>query len=138
MKITLLGPHGRLPTRATPDSAGLDVYATESFVLRPMERRMIDLEFAIELDRSSYAQVAPRSGLAVKYGLTVLAGVIDSDYRGSVRVVLMNLGSEPYSCAMHDKIAQLIVVPCALPVPYLGRDLSVTARGTKGFGSSGK
>ncbi len=104
----------QLPFYATPGSAGMDLlYAGyEEVVLKPFERKLLPTGIAIELPEGYEAQVRPRSGLALKHGITVLntPGTIDSDYRGEIKVILINLGSEDFVIRRGDRIAQLVVV----------------------------
>lgn len=127
------------PKYQTPDSAGVDLQSTEDLLLKPGERILVPTGLFLELPTGFMAQVCPRSGLAIKHGVTVLnaPGIIDSDYRGEVKVILVNLGQEEYSIKKDDRIAQLIFLPC-----FQGRlieieELSKTKRGEAGFGSTG-
>jgi len=127
------------PTYQTADSAGCDLQSDEDLSIRPGEWRAVSTGVYLEIPTNFYGQVCPRSGLAARYGVTVLnsPGIVDSDYRGEVKVLLINLGKEEYSIKKGDRIAQLIFLPC-----FQGRfsqvsELSVTARGAGGFGSTG-
>jgi dUTP pyrophosphatase len=111
-------PHAeglQLPFYATPGAAGMDLlYAGyEEVVLKPFERKLLPTGIAIELPQDYEAQVRPRSGLALKHGITVLntPGTIDSDYRGEIKVILINLGSEDFVIRRGDRIAQLVIAP---------------------------
>lgn len=137
-------PHGAgldLPDYATDHSAGMDLLAAveEDAVLAPGERRLIPSGLAIALPPGMEAQVRPRSGLALKHGVTVLnaPGTIDADYRGEVGVILINLGEEPFTVTRGARIAQMVIAPCnqARWVPVESLDGSV--RGDGGFGSTG-
>lgn len=129
------------PAPATPGSAGVDLRAAVAapLELAPGARALVPTGFALELPPGWEGQVRPRSGLAIRHGVTLLnsPGTIDSDYRGEVAVVLVNLGGEPFVIGRGDRIAQLVVAPVAAvrfeEVPELGE----TARGAGGFGSSG-
>jgi dUTP pyrophosphatase len=136
-------PHGQglpLPRYASEDAAGLDVTAAEDLTLQPGGRHAVATGFAIEIPRGYEVQVRPRSGLAIKNGITCLntPGTIDSDYRGEVRVILINLGQRPFEVRRGERIAQLV------PAPVLRADfvevgkLAGTARGSGGFGSTGQ
>ncbi len=136
-------PHGDglpLPAYATEGAAGMDVVAAEELVLAPGARAAVATGFAVAIPAGYEVQVRPRSGLALKHGVTCLntPGTIDSDYRGEVKVILANLGSEPFPIARGDRIAQL--VPAAVQRATLGEvdSLDDTARGTGGFGSTGR
>jgi len=137
-------PHGAdlpLPAYETEGAAGLDLRAAigESIMLSPGERALIPTGLAMQLPEGFEAQVRPRSGLAVKHGVTVLnaPGTIDSDYRGEVKVPLINLGQEPFAIARGDRIAQMVIAPVTRAIPTEVAGLSATARGTSGFGSTG-
>ena len=137
-------PHGaglELPAYATAESAGMDLRAAveESVVLRPRSRRVIPTGLAIALPPGTEAQVRPRSGLAVKHGVTVLnaPGTIDADYRGEVGVVLVNLGEEPFTITRGSRIAQLVLAPVRRGAWHEVEDLDESARGSGGFGSTG-
>ncbi|MEO6359837.1 MAG: dUTP diphosphatase [Sphingomicrobium sp.] len=135
-------PHGKglpLPVYATPGAAGMDVVAAEDRTLAPGERHAVATGFAIAIPEGFEVQVRPRSGLALKHGITCLntPGTIDSDYRGEVKVILANLGAEPFEIRRGERIAQLV------PAPVLKADfrevenLEETQRGAGGFGSTG-
>jgi len=137
-------PHGAdlpLPAYATGGSAGMDLLAavTEPVTLAPGERRLVPTGFAIALPAGFEAQVRPRSGLALKQGVTVLnaPGTIDADYRGEVGVILVNLGGEAFAIRRGDRIAQLVVAPTVQAAWQEVADLDETARGAGGFGSTG-
>src|SRR5574338_1229868 len=115
IKLTRL-PHGEgmpLPEYATEHAAGLDVCAAEDLVLEPGQRHAVATGFAIEIPHGNEVQVRPRSGLALKHGITCLntPGTIDEDYRGEVKVILANLGSEPFAVRRGERIAQLVTAP---------------------------
>ena len=135
-------PHGEglpLPSYASEHAAGLDVVAAESLTLRPGERRAVATGFAIAIPHGYEVQVRPRSGLALKHGLSVLntPGTIDSDYRGEVKVILANLGRAAFEVVRGERIAQLVPSP-VLQACFLEADeLDETPRGEGGFGSTG-
>ena len=136
-------PHGDglpLPAYATDHAAGLDVCAAEDLVLNPSERQAVATGFAIAIPQGYEVQVRPRSGLALKHGITCLntPGTIDSDYRGEVRVILANLGSEPFAVRRGERIAQLVPSPVLRASFVEVRDLEDTQRGSGGFGSTGQ
>ncbi|MBA4049026.1 MAG: dUTP diphosphatase [Sphingomonas sp.] len=135
-------PHGEglpLPAYATTGAAGMDVVAAEAVVLNPGERRAIATGFAIAIPDGYEVQVRPRSGLALKHGITCLntPGTIDSDYRGEVKVILANLGDAPFPIARGDRIAQLVPAPVQRAQMVEVTALDETARGAGGFGSTG-
>ncbi|MEZ4437164.1 MAG: dUTP diphosphatase [bacterium] len=131
-----------LPARATASAAGLDLRAAlrDPVVLAPGERRAIPTGFAIELPPDHEAQIRPRSGLALRHGLTVLnaPGTIDADYRGELSVLLVNLGADPVRIERGDRIAQLVVAPVTPVEPVEVEALSSTPRGAGGFGHTGR
>jgi dUTP pyrophosphatase len=131
-----------LPKYETPLSAGMDVRAdlTESVTLKPLERAMVPTGLYVEIPEGYEIQVRPRSGLAAKHGLTVLnsPGTIDADYRGEIRVILVNLSGEPFEVNPGERIAQLVVARHERAEWELTEELSETARGAGGFGSTGR
>ena len=137
-------PHGHglpPPRRASDGSAGFDVCAAvpEPLVIRPGERRLVPTGFAIEVPTGWEVQVRPRSGLALRHGLTVLnaPGTIDSDYRGEVGVLLVHLGEDAHTLRRGDRIAQLVVARVAGVEWEEVDELRATRRGDGGFGSTG-
>ena len=136
-------PHGEglpLPSYATAGAAGLDVVAAEELTLEPGERRAVATGFAIAIPEGHEVQVRPRSGLALKHGVTCLntPGTIDHDYRGEVKVILANLGSEPFAVRRGERIAQLVPAPVLKAAFREVEALGETERGTGGFGSTGQ
>jgi dUTP pyrophosphatase len=136
-------PHGEglpAPTYATEGAAGLDVVAAEDVTLAPGQRHAVATGFAIAIPAGYEVQVRPRSGLALKHGITCLntPGTIDHDYRGEVKVILANLGDAPFDIVRGERIAQL--VPARVQRARLREvtDLDSTARGAGGFGSTGQ
>lgn len=136
-------PHGDglpLPAYATPGAAGLDVVAAEALILAPGARHAVATGFAVAIPDGYEIQVRPRSGLALKHGVTCLntPGTIDSDYRGEVKVILANFGSEPFEIGRGERIAQL--VPAAVQRAAFAEvaELDETSRGAGGFGSTGR
>lgn len=132
-----------LPAYQTSGSAGMDlcaaVEADAPLVLAPGGRALVPTGFALALPAGFEAQVRPRSGLALRHGVTVLnaPGTIDADYRGEVKIIMINSGSEPFSIKRGDRIAQLIVAPVTRAQLTLADDLEDTSRGAGGFGSTG-
>ena len=134
-----------LPAYASECAAGMDLRADlkESVVLQPLERKLIPTGLFIELPRDCEAQIRPRSGLALKHGITVLnsPGTIDADYRGEVCVILVNLSQEPFEIQPGERIAQMVIakfLQAELQEVKALSDLSDTERGAGGFGHSGK
>jgi dUTP pyrophosphatase len=128
----------KLPTRGSRYSAGLDLYAIESLAIPTRGRASVHTGLAVAVPHGFYGRVAPRSGLAVRHGLDVLAGVIDSDYRGEIICALINHGDEPLEIEAGMRVAQLIIESIATPEPTWSEDLSQTERGQGGFGSTGE
>ncbi len=128
-----------LPSYETADAAGMDLRAAEAIVLEPGARCLMPVGFAIALPKGFEAQVRPRSGLAVKHGVTVLnaPGTIDSDYRGEIKVPLINHGKDDFAIARGDRIAQMVIAAVARAVWAETANIEATARGAAGFGSSG-
>jgi len=136
-------PHGHdlpLPAYATQGAAGMDVVAAESLTLVPGARHAVATGFAMAIPQGYEVQVRPRSGLALKHGVTCLntPGTIDSDYRGEVKVILANLGSEPFVIARGDRIAQIVPAPVQRAELREVDVLDETSRGSGGFGSTGR
>ena len=129
-----------LPAYATQGAAGMDVVAAESLVIAPGSRAAVATGFAIAIPDGYEVQVRPRSGLALKYGITCLntPGTIDSDYRGEIKVILANLGSEPFAVTRGERIAQLVPAPVQRAAVAEVDALDDTARGSGGFGSTGR
>jgi len=130
-----------LPAYATADSAGMDLLCAEaeSVTLQPGARAMVATGIAIQLPPGFEAQVRPRSGLAAKHGITVLnsPGTIDADYRGEIKVILVNLGDAPATLSRGERIAQMIVAPVVQVRLHEVETLETSARGSGGFGSTG-
>jgi dUTP pyrophosphatase len=132
-----LDPAAVLPTRGSLSAAGLDLSSIEAVTLKPHERRLVATGLAVAIPEGFYGRLAPRSGLATKNGLDVLAGVIDSDYRGEVRCLIYNAGSDVISLPAGTKICQLILEKIIRPTAVWAESLSDTTRGSGGFGSTG-
>ena len=137
LKFKKLDPRAVLPTRGSATSAGLDLYSIEAISLEPGQRVIARTGLAVAVPEGFYGRVAPRSGLATKEGLDVLAGVIDADYRGEVGCLLYNAGDKPVQLPSQSKICQLIIEQIITPAPVWADDLSDTERGGGGFGSTG-
>jgi len=136
-------PHGEglpLPAYATEHAAGLDVVAAESLILAPGARHAVATGFAVAIPEGYEVQVRPRSGLALRHGVTCLntPGTIDSDYRGEVKVILANLGAEPFEIRRGERIAQLVPATVQRARFREAAALDPTTRGAGGFGSTGR
>jgi dUTP pyrophosphatase len=140
IKFNKLDPKARVPFRANPTDAGADLYSVEDCVIQPLERKVVATGIRIKIPDGYYGRIAPRSGLAVKQGVDVLAGVLDSAYTGEIKVVLLNTDkSNTFFVKAGDRIAQLIIEDhFNFDFVEVVEDLEVTDRGDKGFGSSGK
>jgi dUTP pyrophosphatase len=136
--ITVSGD-GALPEYATPQSAGMDLRASEEVVLEPGEIRSVRTGIRIALPEGYEAQVRPRSGLALRHGISIpnAPGTIDADYRGEICVLLINLGREAFEIRRGDRIAQLVVAPVTRVIWESVEALPETERGAGGFGSTG-
>jgi dUTP pyrophosphatase len=142
IRLTRL-PHGEglpLPSYASAGAAGLDVVAAETLTLAPGARHAVATGFAIAIPEGYEVQVRPRSGLALKHGITCLntPGTIDSDYRGEVKVILANLGDAPFDVVRGERVAQLVPAPVLRAGFREVGSLESTERGTGGFGSTGR
>ena len=140
LQVRLLHPGARPPERTRPGDAGYDLRCVEPFALEPGERRLVPTGVAIALPAGIAGLVVPRSGLAIEHGISVVngPGLVDPNYRGELRVILVNLGSERFEGSAGDRIAQLLLVPFATPPLQLVDELPESERGTNGFGSSGR
>lgn len=128
-----------LPAYATDGAAGMDLRSTEDVELQPMQRKLVPTGVRIALPEGYEAQVRPRSGLAAKYGVGIVnaPGTIDSDYRGQIQVILINLGQDVVRFSRGERIAQLVVAPVARARLVVVNSLEETVRGEGGFGSTG-
>jgi len=126
-----------LPTRGSREAAGLDLYSIEDVTFAAGARTAVRTGLSVAIPRGFYGRVAPRSGLAVKHGLDVLAGVVDSDYRGEIVCALINHGREAFTLEAGQRMAQLIIEAIITPEPVWVDSLDETARGAGGFGSTG-
>jgi dUTP pyrophosphatase len=142
LQVQLLHPEARAPERTRAGDAGYDLRCVERFTLNPGERTVVPTGIVLALPDGVAGLVVPRSGLAAKHGLSVVngPGLIDPNYRGEVRVVLVNLGHERFEAEAGDRIAQLLLVPFVAPAVDVTDDLRPGGddRGTGGFGSSGR
>jgi dUTP pyrophosphatase len=140
LKVRRLRPSARVPSRASTGAAGLDLCADASLTIAPGAFALVPTGLAIALPPGTEGQVRPRSGLAAKHGVTVLnaPGTIDEDYRGEVKVVLVNHGAEPFAIQPGDRIAQLVIAKVEKPDVIEVSSLDDTSRGEGGFGSTGR
>lgn len=140
VKFLKLHEDAVIPTRGTALAAGLDLCCVEEFILNPGDIKLVPTGLAMELPPSHEGQVRPRSGLAAKHGVTVLnsPGTIDEDYRGEIKVILINHGIRTFIGHKGDRIAQLVVAKVVIPEVVETTELSGTQRGEGGFGSTGR
>ena len=142
LEVALLHPAARAPERTRAGDAGYDLRCVEGLTLAPGERSVVPTGVAVAVPEGAAGLVVPRSGLAARHGISVVngPGLIDPTYRGEVKVVLVNLGAEPYAFEAGDRIAQLLLVPCLTPDLRTVGELppSADGRGEGGFGSSGR
>ena len=138
--VRRLDPELPLPARAHPGDAGVDLYAAEAVALAPGERATVPTGVAVAIPEGYAGLVAPRSGLAQRHGLGIVnaPGVVDAGYRGEIRVLLVNHGSEPVSLARGERIAQLLVIPVSTVGVVEVYQLPPSERGAGGFGSTGR
>ena len=142
MTVKIVNKSGMdLPAYATPLSAGVDLRAalSESITLAPLERALVPTGLYMQIPEGYEGQVRPRSGLAAKHGITVLnsPGTVDADYRGEVKVILVNLSSQPFTIEPGERIAQMVFARCEQALFEECDSLDKTERGTGGFGSTG-
>jgi len=132
-------PELPLPVRATEHAAGVDLPSAEAGTLEPGARHAFRTGLVLELPAGYEGQVRPRSGLALRHGVTVLnaPGTIDADYRGEVKVLLVNLGAEPFEVEVGTRIAQLVLAPVGAAELHVSTELRPSERGEGGFGSTG-
>lgn len=150
VRYRLTRPNAKAPTYATAEASGMDGYVAaitghpswvdgfSYYTLSPGERVLCHLGIACEIPPGLELQVRPRSGLALKQGVVAMFGTVDSDYRGEIGATLVNLGSEPVTLAIGDRVCQLVLAPVVRAEMVLAEELSQTLRGSNGFGSSGR
>lgn len=138
IKIKLLSGLAKTPTQGTNFSAGYDLYSAEETVVPRLGRKLIKTNVSMAIPMNHYGRIAPRSGLAFKNGIDVLAGVIDSDYRGDIGVILYNTdNNSDFNVKVGDKIAQIIIESCSQINFVKSEDLPATKRGEGGYGHTG-
>ena len=140
LHVRLLRPGAQAPERTRPGDAGYDLRTAESFSLWPGERVTVPTGVAVALPQGVAGLVVPRSGLAARHGISVVngPGLIDPNYRGEIRVVLVNHGEARFEATAGDRIAQLVLIPFLTPDALVVDELPPTERGENGFGSSGR
>ncbi len=141
LKFKKLHPNAKIPSYATPGSVGMDIRSIDDVTIGPNRTRIVSTGIAIDIPDGYEIQVRPRSGLALKHGITVLntPGTIDSDYTGEIKVILHNVRDEAYKINKGDRIAQLVIGRVIkLPIEEVDEITKKTERGSGGFGSTGK
>ena len=126
-----------MPTKGSTGSAGHDIYSTQSATIPPGQRKLISTGISMECPNGTYGRIAPRLGLAVKYGIDTLGGVIDKDFRGEIKVILINHGKQDLSIKTGDRIAQMIFEQNSDETMREVTSLTATKQQNKGFGSTG-
>lgn len=138
LRVQLKDPAAKAPSRRSDGAAGYDLHAAAAATVNPWARSTITTGLVVEIPEGHYGRIAPRSGLAVEHGIGTLAGVIDSDYRGIVKILLVNHSDKAFEVMQGSRIAQLVLERIATPsVEIVEGDLSQTTRGQAGFGSTG-
>ena len=137
LQIKRLTLDATLPTRASPGSVGYDLYSLNDLIIQPNSRDIVSTGVCATIPLGCYGRIAPRSGLTVKYGIHVGAGVIDPDYTVELKVCLFNLGSVPFEIKQGERIAQLILEKCSTPLIQEVNELQKTMSANRGFGSTG-
>ena len=138
LKVHKLNNEAIIPTKATPFSAGFDLYSIEDTIIKSKGKALISTGINVELPKETYGRIAPRSGLAWKHFIDVGAGVIDEDYRGEIKVILINLSNEKFVVNPGDRIAQMVVARYERVEWNEVATLDETERGEGGFGSTGR
>ena len=137
LKIKKLSDTATLPKYANPGDAGLDLYSDEEMLLEPNQRKLISTGIAMAIPKEFVGLIWDRSGIAVKHGLKTIAGVVDSNYRGEVKIALHNLSDTSFKIEKGHRIAQMLIQPAAQRQILETKDLDETERGEGGFGSTG-
>ena len=138
VKIKKLNPEATIPSYAHPGDVGLDLHSLENYELKPGERKIFDLGFALEFESGYVAMIKDKGGLPKNAGLHTMGGVFDAGYRGEYNVNLINLSDTPYKIEKGDKLAQLIIIPVTQVELEETQNLSDSSRGDGRFGSTGK
>ena len=137
LRVKLLSPKATLPVKGTTLAAGYDLSSAQQLTIPVNGRALVQTDISLSVPKGTYGRIAPRSGLAVKHGITTGAGVIDADYTGPIGIVLFNHGDQDFQIKEGDRIAQLILEQIADKPVIQVQELNQTTRGDKGFGSTG-
>ena len=132
IKVKLLSNTAKTPFRETQEEAGLDICADESFTLQPQERKLVSTGVSMQTPTGTFTKIEPRSKLANKFGIQIMGGVVDSNYKGEVMVIMFNTGDKPLEVKTGDAIAQLITYNIMIETPKVVEDLGESLRGAKG------
>lgn len=138
VKVVLLDPNAKVPTKANENDAGFDLYSISETVIPPKQRKTVNTGIAIQMPEHFAGLIWPRSGLSVKHGIDILAGVVDSGYRGEIMVCLYNTSDQNVVIHIGDRIAQIIFQEVPRVLMEVHESLGSSQRGDNGFGSSGK
>ena len=136
--VHLKSTHAHLPSKGSKDAAGWDLYASCAISVPARGRALVPTDVSLVIPPGYYGRIAPRSGLALKHGIDVGAGVVDSDYRGDVGVLLFNMSDDRFQVEVGDRVAQIIFTPCPMMTLIEQVALPTTERGVSGFGSTGQ
>jgi dUTP pyrophosphatase len=137
LKVKKLSPNATLPVRASIGAAGYDLFSAEDCTIEPRTRKVVKTDLSMAIPARHYGRVAPRSGLSFKFGIDIAAGVIDSDYRGPLGIVMVNNGTSSFEVKAGDRVAQLLLERVSTPEVEEVEELDDTVRGNSGFGSTG-
>jgi dUTP pyrophosphatase len=137
IKIKKIDEKANVPHRANESDAGADLFSIEDCIVNSLERKIISTGISVEIPVGYYGRIAPRSGLAAKNGIDVFAGVVDSSYRGEIKVILFNSDNKPFEIKSGDRVAQLIIEDHFNFEFEITQDLCESNRGSGGFGSTG-
>ena len=138
-KIKKITKTAKIPLRKSNGAAGYDLFRDKNITIQKRSREIVPTGISVEIPKGFYGRIAPRSGNSLKYGIETGAGVIDSDYRGEIKVILYNHSDKDFKINSGDRIAQIILTCIIIPKPeIISGDLTPTSRGNGGFGSTGK
>jgi dUTP pyrophosphatase len=138
LKFVRTSSKASIPTKGSPLAAGYDLYSSVDTTIEPFGKAIVNTDLMVAIPQGCYGRIAPRSSLAAHHGINVAAGVIDQDYRGTLKIVLFNHAKFPFKISQGDRIAQLICEKIIYPQLVEVNSLETTERGEKGFGSSGR
>lgn len=138
IQIKFLSENAKIPFHGSHGAAGYDLFSAEKVTVNPKSRQLIKTNIAIAIPEGYYGRIAPRSGLALKNGIDVMAGVVDSDYTGDIGVILYNTSDEPFLIEIGNRIAQIILEKCHKISWDKVSEIKSTSRGNKGYGETGK